>query len=48
MFIVADEFGYNGCGIGLDAHSQFSLSDSGWVKTIVIFGVDKSSSESSS
>ena len=35
-------------GIGLDAHSQFSLSDSGWVKTIVIFGVDKSSSESSS
>ena len=42
MFIWADKFGYSGCDIGLDAHSQFSLSDSGWAKNIVIFGVAKS------
>ena len=48
MFIWADKFGYSGRGIGLDAHSQFSLPDSGLAKNIVIFGVAKSSSESSS
>ena len=37
-----DKYGYSGYGIGFDERPQFSWSDDGWDKSVVIFEVDKS------
>ena len=38
-----DKYRCSGYGIVFDARSQFSLSNSEWLKNVFIFGVDNSS-----
>ena len=39
-----DKYKYSGYGIGFDSRSAFSLLDGSMGKTVIIFGVDMSSS----